>query len=218
MNEFKKSLRNINNKAKDKFHMWNFYKTYEKNKDNKKIYKGRIIQANELNNQQYLGGVSCFIIDENGKVLIEKRGNTKITAGEVDLCSGHIDNNETPTQAMIREYVEELHNGSEEEREVARNEAINKIKKIEELDLIFENKGKQRKFFIQFYVMRTDLKNITAQKEEISDIDWIPMQELFELIRTGKTKFPYDIRYEKIFNQVQKHYEENHKYDNQMDR
>lgn len=195
------------------FKKWQFYKTYKKRNDGNKIYQNRISQKSELSQSDYLGGVSCFILDDNGNILIEKRGNTKITAGEIDLCSGHIDNNETPTQAMIREYVEELHKGDINEQEQARNEAINNLKKLDELDLVFKNKGNERKFFIQFYVMKTELKKLTIQKEEISDIEWIPMEKVFELIREGKTKFPYDKRYEKIFKQVREHYQEKDKQD-----
>ena len=195
------------------FKKWQFYKTYKKRNDGNKIYQNRISQKSELSQSDYLGGVSCFILDDNGNILIEKRGNTKITAGEIDLCSGHIDNNETPTQAMIREYVEELHKGDINEQEQARNEAINNLKKLDELDLVFKNKGNERKFFIQFYVMKTELKKLTIQKEEISDIEWIPMEKVFELIRKGKTKFPYDKRYEKIFKQVREHYQEKDKQD-----
>lgn len=189
MNQFKESLN------------WVFYKTYTKSKENKKVYRKRILKVSELEENDYLGGVSCFIIDEKGNILIEKRGNTKITAGQIDLCSGHIDSNETPTQAMVREYIEELHNG--EEKEIAKNEAIQNLKKLEELDLIFKN---DRKFFIQFYVMKTKLKNTTIQKEEVNSVEWLPMQEVFELIRQGKTKFKYDQRYEKIFKQVEDYY------------
>ena len=218
MNEFKKSLRSENKERKTKKmentqQAWQFFKTYKKGKSGKKTYQKRISQKSELNQSDYLGGVSCFIIDENGNILIEKRGNTKITAGEMDLCSGHIDNNETPTQAMIREYVEELHKGDINEQEQARNEAINNLKKLDELDLVFKNKGNERKFFIQFYVMKTKLKRLTIQKEEISDIEWISMEKAFDLIRQGKTKFPYDKRYEKIFEQVREHYQEKDKQD-----
>ena len=218
MNDFKKSLKvdkknQENNKKKDKPQEWQFYKTYNKDNRGKKNYQKRISQKSELNQSDYLGGVSCFIIDENGNILIEKRGNTKITAGEMDLCSGHIDNNETPTQAMIREYVEELHKGDINEQEQSRNEAINNLKKLDELDLVFKNKGNERKFFIQFYVMKTKLKRLTIQKEEISDIEWISMEKAFDLIRQGKTKFPYDKRYEKIFEQVREHYQEKNKQD-----
>ena len=185
---------------------WQFYKTYKKGNNGNKIYQNRISQKSELNQSDYLGGVSCFIINEEGKVLLEKRANTNITAGAYDLCSGHIDNNETPTQAMIREYVEELHNGSSEEKEKARNEAIQNLCKLDELDLIFHNKGNTRKFFIQFYTIKTKLENVTIQPEEIDSIEWVNLNEAFDLIRQGKTKFPYDERYEKIFEKVSEHY------------
>lgn len=181
-----------------------FYKTYDKGKNGRKIYKGATIK--EANNQNYLGGVSCFIIDQDGKILIEKRANTKITAGQYDLCSGHIDSNETPTQAMIREYVEELHKGTDKEQEEARNEAIQNLQKLDELDLIFKDKEMERKFFIQFYVIKTKIKKITSQKEEVENIQWIDMEKVFEMIRNGETKFPYDKRYEKLFEKVREIY------------
>lgn len=205
----------INNNSRNNEESWKFYKIYSKGEKGEKIYKGRVLKSSELSQFQYLGGVSCFIIDENGNVLIEKRGNTKITSGEIDLCSGHIDNNETPTQAMIHEYIEELHNNTQNsnEKEQARNEAIDNLKKLDELDLIFKNNGNERKFFIQFYVLKTKLKNVTLQKAEVESIEWLPMQEVFEMIRQGKTKFPYDERFESLFKQVEEHYQSKNKED-----
>ena len=204
MNEFQKSLQLNNYKDRRETRQEKFYKIYEKGKEGKKVYKGRTIK--EANNKHYLGGVSCFVINNEGKILVEKRANTKINSGEIDLCSGHIDGEETPTQAMIREYVEELHNGSSEEKEKARNEAIQNLCKLDELDLIFHNRGNTRKFFIQFYTMKTKLENVTIQPEEIDSIEWVNLDEAFDLIRQGKTKFPYDERYEKIFEKVSEHY------------
>lgn len=201
MNDFKKSLKGFKEKKKI-----SYYKTYERNIRGEKVYTGIIETKKELTQDNYLGGVSCFIINDEGKVLIEKRANTKINSGEIDLCSGHIDGEETPTQAMIREYVEELHNGSSEEKEKARNEAIQNLCKLDELDLIFHNRGNTRKFFIQFYTMKTKLENVTIQPEEIDSIEWVNLDEAFDLIRQGKTKFPYDERYEKIFEKVSEHY------------
>lgn len=104
---------------------------------------------------------------------------------------------------MIREYVEELHDGSEEEREKARNEAVQNLKKLPELDLtFFDKEGKTAKYFIQFYVLRTKLKTVTIKKDEVEKIEWIPLEEVFELIRHGKINLQYDKRYEKLFQQV----------------
>ncbi len=182
-----------------------FYKIFGNN-NGKKIYRGSILPNDKQAGSYFLGGVSCFVIDESGNIIIEKRGNTNITKGKLDLCSGHIDNNETPTQAMIREYVEELHNGTQEEIEKARNEAINNLVKLDELDLIFKDKEKERKFFIQFFALKTKLETYTMQESEVAEIIKIPMEELFKMMRQGETKFPYDSRFEKIFEQVRNIY------------
>ena len=70
------------------------------------------------------------------------------------------------------------------------------------MDLNFKDKEKERNFFIQFYVLKTKIDKISAQKEEVDSIEWIAMEDVFEMIRKGKTKFPYDKRYEKMFNKI----------------
>lgn len=187
MNEFKRS----------------FYKTFEKGRENNKIYKGSIPPEGEFYSTYYLGGVSCFVLNEQGDILVERRANTRLTPGKLDLVSGHIEGNETPKQAMIREYVEELHSGSPLEKELARQEAIENLKELEELDLIFQSRGEERKFYIRFFVMKTKMKICTMQDEEVKEIMWIKQKELFQKIRQGESKFPYDERFEKIFEKVQ---------------
>lgn len=196
MNQFKEGLK----KGKS-----SFLKVFEPGKDGRKIYKGSIIPEIELSSHYSIATVSCFVLNEKGEVLVEKRSmNKKIAPDILDIVSGHIDNNETPTQAMIREYVEELHYGNEEEQEKARNEAIENLKKLEELYLICGKKA----YYVQFYMMQTKLTTITPQKEEIQNIQWIPMEELFEMIRQGETGIVYDNKLEKIFQQVREAYQE----------
>lgn len=194
MNQFKKGLRKRS-----------FFKVFEQGKDGRKVYKGSIVPEGELYSHYSLATVSCFVLNKRGEILVEKRSmNKKITPGILDIVSGHIDNNETPTQAMIREYVEELHAGNKEEQEKARNEAIENLKKLEELYLICDKKG----YYVQFYVMKTNLTTITTQKEEIENIEWIPMEELFEMIQQGKTGIVYDKKLEIVFQQVRETYQE----------
>ena len=141
---------------------------------------------------------------KNGEILIEQRASkSKLMPGELDLCSGHVDGEETYTQAMIREYTEELHSGSKQEKERATIEAISRLRPITELSLNFKNRGRVRNFFIKFYTLITDNTDIHVQEAEIEKILWVPMEECFELIRSGKTKFPYDSRYEEIFKKVE---------------
>lgn len=197
--------------------MRSFYKLYEKGKNNKKIYKGSIVPEMENTTCHYLGGVSVFIMDEDGNICVEKRADTKLQPGRLDLVSGHIDNNETPMQAMIREYVEELHEGDEQERENDRNEAIENLKKLDELDLIIKSGGDKR-FFVQFYFMKIKEKKFTMRPQEVKSIEWVPMEEVFKKIRQGETRFPYDKRFERIFDQVREMYNEMKKRERQCDK
>lgn len=113
--DFKETLKVINAKEnlsseQSKETKWQFYKIYQKSKKtpSQKIYVGTRI-LDDIEECYYLSTVSCFVLDENNNVLVEIRGKNESQAYTYDLCSGHIDGNETPTQAMIREYVEELH-------------------------------------------------------------------------------------------------------------
>ena len=87
-----------------------YYKVYDVNKR----FIRKIQQKDELQEDNFLKGVTCFVINKKGEILIEQRASkSKLMSGQLDLCSGHVDNEETYTQAMIREYVEELHSGDE---------------------------------------------------------------------------------------------------------
>lgn len=171
----------------------NYYKVYDKSKHLKrKIAKN---QEKTLSEEDWLEGVTCFVINEKGEVLIEKRVNKGLTPGKLDLCSGHIDNDETQTQAMIRELKEEL--GIEIE------ESINVIKLEQNaVPLEFRSSNKKRNFFITFYCLKRNSSDIKMQKEEIEKIVWLPLEETFELIKSGRTKFPTNYDYEPIFQKV----------------
>lgn len=169
------------------------YKLYDKYGN----LKGLIEKSREktISEDEWLSGVTCFVVNENNEVLIEKRVNKGITPGKLDLCSGHIDGEETPTQAMIRELKEEL--GIEIE------EAMNVVRLTEQAcPLVFESSGKNRNFFIDFYCLKRNKSDVDIQKEEIDKITWVPLENGFELIQSGKTKFPKDYNYETIFEKV----------------
>ena len=170
------------------------YKVYDRNGSlRKEIDKAH--EKTEIANEDWLKGVSCFVINENNEVLIERRVNKGLTPGKLDLCSGHIDNSEIAIQAMIRELQEELG--------IKLDEAIN-VKKLKApaAPLNFGSKEKNRNFFINFFCLKRKNSEVNFQEQEIQEILWIPLEECFELIRTGKTKFPQDYDYEEIFEEV----------------
>lgn len=169
------------------------YKVYDKNGKIKQIIDKN--QEKNLNEDDWLNGVTCFVLNENNEVLIEKRVNKGLTPGKLDLCSGHINGEETETQAMIRELKEEL--GIELE------EALNVAKITSKpIPLEFKSDGRIKKFFITFYCLLRNNSEVNFQEEEIDKVVWLPLEETFELIKSGRTKFPNSYDYTKIFEEV----------------
>lgn len=172
-----------------------YYKVYDKN--------GKFLRTIDKSQEksltdEFLHGVTCFVINEKGEVLMEVRANTELTPGKVDLVSGHVDGEETPTQTVIRELNEEVG---------IKNIDSSQIRRVSELakPLGFESKGKIRRFFIDFYCLKTKKHHFTIQPEEVESLKWIPMEEAFEMIKSGKTKFPKqgkNVNYELIFENV----------------
>ena len=170
------------------------YRVYDRNGNFKRTIEKK--QELELNNDEWLKGVTCFVLNENWEVLIEKRVNKGLTPGQLDLCSGHLDEDETPTQAMIRELGEELGIGIEE--------AMNVIKLTQDgIPFEFENSGRTLRFLITAYCLKRNLSEVKIQKEEVDKIKWIPLEKCFELIKNGKTKFPTNHeKYDEVFQKV----------------
>ena len=148
-----------------------------------------------LSSNTWLKAVTCFVLNERDEVLIEKRVNKGINPGQLDLCSGHVDINETQTQAMIRELGEELGIGLDE--------AINVVK-VSQDDLKFqiESSGKILNFLGTMYCLKRKSSKVNIQKEEIEKIVWLPLEETFQLIKSGRTRFPKNFDYEEIFQNV----------------
>jgi len=157
-----------------------FYKVFNQNKEIKKIILKE--NRNNLSEDEWIRVVSCFIVNKNGEVLMETRGDNGIDAGMLDLCSGHIDCFETPTQTMLRELYEELC--------IKREEAFRKLMKITTKQLIFDDAQKKRNYFDTFFYLPVEEEDFKIQEDEISCIKWVPMEEVFELIENGQTRFP----------------------------
>ena len=70
---------------------------------------GRIYVDYEKLQDNWLKGVSVFVITKEGNLIIERRAkDTKLTPDQIDLCSGHRDNKEKGKSTVYREMQEEL--------------------------------------------------------------------------------------------------------------
>lgn len=174
-----------------------YYKVYDEQKSF--LYNIPVTQEKNLTNQ-FLKGVTCFVVNEQGQILLEKRANTELTPGKIDLVSGHVDMEEIEKQSIIRELGEEV--GIQE------NEAVN-AEKICTMSLGFESKGKIRNFFITFYYVFIKNSNLKIQEQEVKSLHWVPMEQAFKMLESGKTKFPKaseNIKYNEIFDTVRNAY------------
>ena len=173
-----------------------YYKIYDKNG---KYLKDINIAEEKSLTDEYLYGVTCFVINEKSEVLMEVRANTELTPGKIDLVSGHVNGGESGLNAVIRELREEIG---------IINDMPNRLYKVCSLakPLGFESKGKIRNFFIDFYCVLTRTENVTLlQKSEVEELKWIPLETAFEMIKQGKTKFPKqagNVNYDQIFSNV----------------
>ena len=172
-----------------------FYKVYDKT--GRYLYDIDVNKEKELHDE-YLHGVTCFVINEKNEVLMEVRANTELTPGKIDLVSGHVNGNEVGLAAMLRELEEEVG---------IKGVLGSDIRRVNDLSkpLGFESKGKIRNFHIDFYCMQTKKHHFKIQPEEVASLKWVPMEKAFDMIKSGETKFPKqgkNVNYEKIFEKV----------------
>lgn len=133
--------------------------------------------------EDYLDGISCFII-QNGNFIFEKRSSTQIDGGFYDSCSGHVDDDESYEDAMIRELGEEL--GIPEK--IAKN-----IEEICRCPLTIERRPSQKNWHMVFYclVIPSDLE-LKGQISEVSQIVKVPFDKAKAIIESGSSyMFPY---------------------------
>ena len=159
--------------------------------DEKGNKTGTIIKGQQTND--YIKCCSCFVVDSKNRVLVEKRGNTVLDAGKLDLCSGHVQSGEISVQGMIRELKEEL--GIDE------SECYGNIKSMGTVTIDF----KRFKCFTDVFLLKRSKETLALQDEEVKGIEYYPIEEVFDLIRKGNTRIPYDQetkKFEEIFEAI----------------
>ena len=148
-------------------------------------------EAKHLPDHEWLQGVTCFVINQEGKVLVETRENTQEDAGMFDLCSGHVNYGEMTTHAVVRELREELSIPFE----IACN-----VKKI--MDLTSVTKGNQH-FFVTVYALFLGDYNIQYEAEEIADITYKSREETYALLRQNQLRIQYNEKWEEVFTKIE---------------
>ena len=143
--------------------------------------------------------VTCFFINENGQVLVQKRNkNLQRDPGKIDLCSGHIKEYQTPLQAMMQE--------AEEEYGLPREETVN-ARQMGEVVVNYKPEGRDITYHAFVYAQKIDKNRKFSPNEEVGSLQWIEFEDLIYLIKeTKETRFPYASEYESIFQKIREQY------------
>ena len=115
--------------------------------------------------------VAVWVMNEKNEILLQKRSaNKKQYPNKYAVCAGHIDVGEKPEMAAIREL----------EEETGIKIAIDDLIAID----VFKNKQNENNHFKYTYLVFTNKKiqEMTMQKEEVSELKYITLKELEDMI------------------------------------
>lgn len=129
-----------------------------------------MIKGQQIPEGYYHLGADVWIINSEGKILIQKRSPQKRKEPNVwAMTGGSVIKGETSLQAMQREILEEL--------------GIT----INESDLKLVKRFKTGTVWIDTYLLEKDinLDDVVMQEEEVSDVKWATYDEIEELVSTG---------------------------------
>lgn len=139
------------------------------NKQNE--YTGEIKKRNELADSEYRNLIHLWIIDDEGKILIQKRASAKKHyPNKWSITSGCVNSKESFVETCIREAKEEL------------NVDID----VENLEYYMSFKKKPT--VAQIFVLRqnVDLDKVIVQKEEVSEVKLVTKEELINMINNNE--------------------------------
>ena len=130
-------------------------------------------KAHELNLLHWEVGV--FVINEKMQALLQRRSkNKKIDPNVWSICGGHVNADEEPEMTAIRELREEIG------LRILNND----------LHIFGDNEVKIREsnsHIVKFYYVICNKKEeeFTIQKEELSEIRWLDIDKIIEMIKAN---------------------------------
>ena len=143
---------------------------------------GKRINKSIAHKEGICHGISAIaLIDKNGRLLIQKRSSNKKTEpNKWDLSgAGHIDINETPETAAIRELYEETGIKIEIDELKLVDTYLNKVKL---------NTNTYINHFTYLFLVEKDIdiNDIKIQESEVSEIQFIKKKDYIELSKNKK--------------------------------
>lgn len=130
--------------------------------NNKKQLTGIKKYRNQFNNDEYSMSVFIWIINDEGKLLVQLRvSNDDNKPSTWGVTGGAVNAGENSLIACIRELKEEL--GLE----------------VDEKDLIFVSSERRKRKFFEYYMLNSNIniEQLQLQTEEVEKVEWISLDE-----------------------------------------
>lgn len=123
--------------------------------------------------------VSCWIMNEKGEVLLQKRaGEKRRNPNKWAKTGGQVDSGETVEEAIFREVKEEL--------------GIEMPKEQIEIDSIYKSDNKNKRFVYNYiFVVDYKLEDYILQKEEVADVKYFTIEELEEIRKNNDLNYTF---------------------------
>lgn len=132
---------------------------------------------------EYCQYVHAWIMNDKKEFLVQKRSkNKKIYSNKWSVTGGAVDAGETPLEGIIREVKEEL--GIDVDKE--------------KIEFMFSFKRKYGFIDVWLVKQNVDLKDITLQKQEVSDVKWVTKEELEKMIKNDEVAGTVNIYFEML--------------------
>lgn len=140
------------------------------NKTGKIITKLEACNSKNIPNKYYLPIVGVVIINDENKILLQKRSMLKKSnPGKWGICGGKINIGETPLDAALRETQEEIGISLD----------VSKLRVIREA-------ANEKAYFTIFYIRKNlDIKQCRLKKDEVEEIKYFRVEELNQLDNQG---------------------------------
>ena len=139
--------------------------------DNKRVALGIVRERNERVAGEYRQAMHCWIMNDNGQFLLQKRADDKDSyPGYWSVTGGGTDSGETTLDTVFRECKEEL----------------GLTVDAENLELIMMVKRSIAFIDIYLWKANVDLNDVVMQVEEVQDVKWATVSEIKEMIDSGE--------------------------------
>lgn len=164
-------------------------------------YKGKEVEP-------WVECVTCFIICKNDKTIaIQKRAETELDPGELDIVSGHVRDGEINRTAMMREMKEEMGMKDFSRMDLARDLIYCGSVKMDFSKSNKHNKNKNLRCFATVYAFVVDDKSrVFVNEDAVAQMAWANYYDVKKAIRASMFRFPYTDEnsevYEKIFKNI----------------